>query len=61
MVKMDNCILLHITLLNSLINYEIHDKELLAIIDAFEEWHHLLERLNIQLRFTRITRILNIS
>jgi hypothetical protein len=25
------------------INYEIHDKELLAIIDAFEEWHHLLE------------------
>jgi hypothetical protein len=26
------------------INYEIHDKELLAIIDAFEEWCHLLER-----------------
>ena len=25
------------------INYEIHDKELLAIIDAFEEWRHLLE------------------
>jgi hypothetical protein len=25
------------------INYEIHDKELLAIIDAFEEWCHLLE------------------
>jgi hypothetical protein len=25
------------------INYGIHDKELLAIIDAFEEWHHLLE------------------
>jgi hypothetical protein len=25
------------------INYEIQDKELLAIIDAFEEWCHLLE------------------
>ena len=25
------------------INYEIHDKELLAIIDAFEEWWHFLE------------------
>jgi hypothetical protein len=25
------------------INYEIHDKELLAIVDAFEEWRHLLE------------------
>jgi hypothetical protein len=25
------------------INYEIHDKELLAIIDVFQEWHHLLE------------------
>jgi hypothetical protein len=24
-------------------NYEIHDKELLVIVDAFEEWHHLLE------------------
>jgi hypothetical protein len=31
------------------INYEIHDKELLTIIDAFEEWRHLLEGLNIQL------------
>jgi hypothetical protein len=26
------------------INYEIHDKELLAIIDAFEKWRHLLKR-----------------
>jgi hypothetical protein len=26
------------------INYEIHNKELLAIIDAFEEWRHLFER-----------------
>jgi hypothetical protein len=25
------------------INYEIHDKELLAIIDAIKEWRHLLE------------------
>jgi len=25
------------------INYEIHDKELLAIMDAFEEWCHILE------------------
>ena len=25
------------------INYEIHDKELLAIIDSFEQWKHLLE------------------
>jgi hypothetical protein len=25
------------------INYEIHDKKLLAIMDAFEEWHHLFE------------------
>ncbi len=25
------------------INYEIHDKETLAIMVAFEEWHHLLE------------------
>jgi hypothetical protein len=43
------------------INYEIHDKELLAIIDAFEEWRHFLERLNIQLQYVRITKILNIS
>jgi hypothetical protein len=25
------------------INYEIHDKELLAIVDSFKEWRHLLE------------------
>ncbi len=25
------------------INYKIHDNELLTIVDAFEEWHHLLE------------------
>lgn len=27
----------------SKINYKIHDKELLAIVDAFEEWRHFLE------------------
>jgi hypothetical protein len=26
------------------INYKIRDKELLAIVDAFEEWNHLFER-----------------
>jgi hypothetical protein len=25
------------------INYEIHDRELLAILDVFEEWHHRLD------------------
>jgi hypothetical protein len=25
------------------INYKIHDKKLLAIMDIFKEWHHLLE------------------
>ena len=25
------------------INYEIHDKKLLAIVDSFQEWRHLLE------------------
>jgi hypothetical protein len=25
------------------INYEIHDKELLAIVDSFKEWRHFLE------------------
>jgi len=29
------------------INYEIHDKELLAIVDAFEEWHHQFGRSSI--------------
>ncbi len=26
------------------INYKIHDKFFLAIVDAFEKWRHLLER-----------------
>ena len=25
------------------INYEIHDKEFLAIVDSFQEWRHFLE------------------
>jgi hypothetical protein len=25
------------------INYEVHDKELLAIVDSFEQWRHFLE------------------
>ena len=25
------------------INYEIHNKELFAIVDSFQEWRHLLE------------------
>ncbi len=25
------------------INYKVHDKKLLAIVNAFEEWHHLFE------------------
>jgi hypothetical protein len=25
------------------INYEIHNKELLVIVDSFQEWRHLLE------------------
>ena len=25
------------------INYEIHDKELLAIVDSFQEWRHFLK------------------
>jgi hypothetical protein len=43
------------------INYEIHDKKLLAIIDTFKEWRHFLKGLNIQLQYIRITKNLNIS
>jgi hypothetical protein len=25
------------------LNYDVHDKELLAIFDAFKHWHHYLE------------------
>jgi hypothetical protein len=31
------------------INYEIHDKELLAIVDSFKKWRHLLEGASYQL------------
>jgi hypothetical protein len=27
------------------INYEIHDKKIMAIVNAFEEWRHLLQRI----------------
>jgi len=30
------------------INYEIHNKELLSILDSFQEWHHFLESLKEQ-------------
>ena len=38
--------LLHLTKIHEnlkLINYEIHDKELLDIMDSFEHWYHCLE------------------
>jgi hypothetical protein len=50
------------------ISYEIHDKELLAIMDAFEEWHHLLEGVRYEiivyfnhknLQYFMIIRVLN--
>ena len=25
------------------INYEVHDKELLVVVDSFEQWRHFLE------------------
>ena len=31
------------TLSSSELNYDTHDKELLAIFEAFEKWHHYLE------------------
>jgi hypothetical protein len=50
------------------INYEIHDKKLLAIVDSFQEWHHLLEGASHQvtlytnhknLEYFMTTRVLN--
>ena len=46
MVKMDNCIILHIVIANSLpqrLIMKFMIKELLAIINTFEKWRHLLE------------------
>jgi len=43
------------------INYKIHDKELLAIVDAFEKWHHLFEEAQYEIIVYFITRISNIS
>ena len=50
------------------INYKIHDKELLAIVNSFQEWHHLLEGATYQvtiytdhknLEYFMSTRVLN--
>jgi hypothetical protein len=50
------------------INYEIHDKEFLAIMDAFDEWQHLLEKIQHEiivysnhknLQYFMTTRVLN--
>jgi len=50
------------------INYEIHIKELLAIVDCFQEWHHLFEGVAYQvivyidhknLEYFMSTRVLN--
>jgi hypothetical protein len=52
------------------INYKIHDKELLAIIDSFQEWRHLFEGASYQvtvytnyknLEYFMTTRVLNCS
>jgi hypothetical protein len=50
------------------INNKIHDKEFLAIVDAFEEWCHLFERVQHEitmysnhknLQYFMIARVLN--
>jgi hypothetical protein len=43
------------------INYEIHNKELLAIVDSFQEWNIFLKELSIQLQSIPTTRTLSIS
>jgi hypothetical protein len=43
------------------INHKIHDKKFLAIIDAFEKWHHLLEGAQHEILVYFNTRISNIS
>ena len=42
------------------INYKIHDKELLAIVDSFQEWRHLLEGATHQMTIYIDYKILNI-
>jgi len=42
-------------------NYEIYDKELMAIVRAFEEWHAELQSVENPISVLRITRTWNIS
>jgi len=37
-------------------NYEIHDKEMLAVIRALEDWRHFLEGPTTRSKFGRTTR-----
>ena len=37
-------------------NYEIYDKEMLAIIQGLESWRHLLEEVQSSLRFRQIIK-----
>jgi hypothetical protein len=48
------------TISNIEINYKIHDKELLAIVDSFQEWCHLLEDALYQVTIYSNHKILNI-
>jgi hypothetical protein len=48
------------TLHSSELNYDIHDKELLAIFETFQIWHYYLEGPFYLLMFSLITRIWNI-
>ncbi len=43
------------------INYKIHDKKILTIMDAFEEWHHLLEGAHMKSLCIQIIGTWNIS
>ena len=39
----------------------IHDKELLAIVDSFQEWHHFLEGVAHSIAYTWVIRIWSTS
>jgi hypothetical protein len=38
-------------------NYEIHDKEMLAVIRCLEAWRHFLEGAKLNLRYGQTTKI----